>query len=122
MYKLMILFRRLGDTLRMEERWSREFVPLADKMPGLRRIALSRIKERAGGLVDLHMVHELYFDDLVALRHAMASPEGQAAGRALMAFASGKVDLYFAEHREDDWPLQPHATSQQNQPKTPKET
>ncbi len=105
MYKLMILFRRLGDTLKMEERWSQEFVPLADKMPGLRRIALSRIKERPDGLVDLHMVHELYFDDLDALRRAMASPEGQAAGHALMAFASGRVNLYFAEHREDDWPL-----------------
>jgi uncharacterized protein (TIGR02118 family) len=111
MHKLMILFRRRGDTLNMEERWSQEFVPLADRMPGLRRIALSRIKERLDGLVDLHMVHELYFDDLPALRRAMASPEGQAAGRALMAFASGRVDLYFAEHREDEWPLRTDSAS-----------
>jgi uncharacterized protein (TIGR02118 family) len=105
MHKLMLVFRRLGDTLKMEERWSQEFVPLAEKMPGLRRIAVSRIKERPDGLVDTHMIHELYFDDLPAARSAMVSAEGQAAGRALMSFASGRVSMYLAEHREDDWPL-----------------
>jgi len=105
MHKLMLIFRRLGDTLKMEERWSQEFVPLAEKMPGLRRIAVSRIKERPDGLVDTHMIHELFFDDLQAARTAMVSAEGQAAGRALMSFASGRVSLYLAEHREDEWPL-----------------
>ena len=115
MHKLMLIFRRLGDTIKMEERWSQAFVPLAEKMPGLRRIAVSRIKERADGLIDTHMVHELYFDDLEALHDAMLSAEGQAAGRALMSFASGRVSLYLAEHLEDDWPLQHRAGDGQSQ-------
>jgi uncharacterized protein (TIGR02118 family) len=113
MHKLMLIFRRQGDTIKLEERWSHEFVPLADQMPGLRRIAVSRIKERPDGLIDLHMVHELFFDDLEGLRSAMASPEGQAAGRALMSFASERVSLYFAEHLEDDWPLQHQSVERQ---------
>lgn len=113
MYKLMLIFRRLGDTIRLEERWSQEFVPLAEKMPGLRRIAVSRIVERPNGLIDTQMVHELFFDDLEALRNAMVSDEGQAAGRALMSFASGRVNMYLAEHREDEWPLKYHAEGKQ---------
>jgi uncharacterized protein (TIGR02118 family) len=105
MHKLMLVFKRLGDTLALEERWSQEFVPLAEKMPGLRRIAIARIVERPDGLVDTHMVHELYFDDLESLRRAMVSDEGQAAGQALMSFASGRVTMYLAEHLEDEWPL-----------------
>lgn len=115
MHKLMVIFRRLGDTLNMEERWSQEFVPLAEKMPGLRRIAVSRIIERPDGLVDTHMIHELYFDDLQAARAAMVSAEGQAAGRALMSFAAGRVSLYLADHREDEWPLKQRPASKPSQ-------
>jgi hypothetical protein len=35
----------------------------------------------------------------------MMSPEGQAAGHALMAFAAGVVNIVFAEHLEEDRPL-----------------
>jgi hypothetical protein len=47
------------------------------------------------------MVHEFYFDDLHALQRALASPEGQIAGKALMSFAAEQVTLCFAEHMEE---------------------
>ena len=85
----------------METRWSQDFVGLAEKMPGLRRVSVSRILGGPGGEVDLHLVHEFYFDNLTAVQEAMASPEGQAAGKALMEFASESVTLLFAEHLEE---------------------
>jgi uncharacterized protein (TIGR02118 family) len=100
-HKLMILFKTTSDPLGLETRWSQEFVPRAEKMPGLRRVSVSRILGTPGGEANLHLVHEFYFDDLAALEGAMASPEGQAAGRALMAFAGDSVTLLFAEHLEE---------------------
>jgi len=61
-----------------------------------------RVREAGGGNAgDLHMVHEFYFDDLQALQRALASPEGQLAGKALMSFAAEHVTLCFAEHMEE---------------------
>ncbi len=102
MYKLMILFRRPSDLEAFEQAWSHEFVPRAEKMPGIRRVAVSRVQGAPAGEADLHLVHELYFDDAEALQQAMVSPEGQEAGRALMAFAAEYASLYFAEHQEED--------------------
>jgi uncharacterized protein (TIGR02118 family) len=102
MHKLIVVIRRPSDPATFEDRWSQEFVPRAERMPGLRRVTLSRV---VGGLpeaMDIHLIHEFYFDHLAALQSAMASPEGQAAGRALMAFAAREASLSFAEHMEMD--------------------
>jgi len=101
MHKLMILFKRSADSLDMETRWSNEFVKRAEAMPGLRRVSVSRVTGGLSGEVDLHMVHEFYFDDLQALQQGLASPEGQIAGKALMSFASEHVTLCFAESMEE---------------------
>ena len=107
MHKLIVLIRRPGDPAAFEDRWSREFVPRAERMPGLRRVTLSRIHGNLPGAIDLHLVHEFYFDGLEALQSAMASPQGQEAGRALMAFGSAEASLFFAEHLEMDLPEVP---------------
>ena len=102
MHKLMVLIRRPADPATFDERWSREFVPLAERMPGLRRVTLSRMAGSLSGALDLHLVHEFYFDDLVSVQSAIASAEGQQAGQALMAFAGSEASLGFAEHMEMD--------------------
>jgi len=101
MHKLMILFKRSADSLDVEIRWSNEFVKQAEAMPGLRRVSVSRVVGGPSGEVDLQMVHEFYFDDLQALQQALASPEGQIAGKALMSFAAEHVTICFAEHMEE---------------------
>ena len=101
MHKLMILFKRSAGILDMEARWSNEFVQKAEAMPGLRRVSVSRVAGGPSGGVDLHLVHEFFFDDFQALQHALSSPEGQVAGRALMSFAADTVTICFAEHLEE---------------------
>jgi uncharacterized protein (TIGR02118 family) len=100
----MIYFRRPTDPTTLERRWSEEFVPLAEKMPGIRRVTVSRVVGAPGEGCDLHLVHEFFFRDKEALTRAMLSPEGQAAGRALMSFAGEHATLCFAEHLEEDRP------------------
>jgi uncharacterized protein (TIGR02118 family) len=102
MHKLMLLFRPPSDIERFEQEWSQSFVPAAERMPGIRRVTVSRAMESLGGPLDLYLVHEFFFENLFAARKAMASPAGEAAGRALMGFASGAVTLCFAEHLEED--------------------
>lgn len=104
MHKLMVVFRSSGDSLRLETQWSTDFVARAERMPGLRRVSVSRVVGGPGGLVDIHLVHELYFDDLQALQQALASEQGQEAGRALTSFAGSDVSIFFAQHLEEDRP------------------
>lgn len=101
MHKLMVLMKASDDILALETQWSNEFVGRAESMPGLRRVSVSRIVGGPGGEIDLHLAHEFYFDDLVALTEALASPQGQEAGKALMMFAGEYVSIYFAEHLEE---------------------
>lgn len=105
MHKLMVVFRPPLDPTAFERRWSEEFVPLAEKMPGLRRVALARAYGGPTGPTDVYLVHEFFFDDAEALHQAMTSAQGQEAGRALMGFAARQVSLAFAEHLEEVRPI-----------------
>lgn len=104
MHKLMLLFRRPDDVDGFEQRWSHEFVPRAESMPGIRRVTVSRIYGGPAGPADLHLVHEIFFDDAEALQRALVSPEGVAAGQTLISIAGDFVSLCFAEHLEEDRP------------------
>ena len=105
MHKLILVFRPPADATTFERRWSEEFVPVAERMPGLRRVSVARAYGGPSGPSEVHRVYEFYFDDEQALRWAMTSPEGQQAGRALMGFAARQVSLTFAEHLEEERPI-----------------
>jgi uncharacterized protein (TIGR02118 family) len=98
----MLLFRRPDDVDSFEQRWSHEFVPRAEKMPGIRRVTVSRIYGSPAGRAELHLVHEIFFDDAEALQRALVSPEGVEAGQTLINIAGSFVSLSFAEHLEED--------------------
>ncbi len=101
MYKLIALFTEPAEPGEFETRWSHDFVPLAEKLPGLRRAVVSRIEGGPAGPTAYYLAHELYFDDKDSLLAAMSSPEGTAAARCLMSFAPRNVTLLFAEHLEE---------------------
>src|SRR3989304_4573273 len=82
MPKLMLRFRRPTSIEGFETAWSAEFVPSAEQMPGIRRVAVSRAVESLAGPADLYLVHEFFFDSLASARQAMASAAGPAPGRA----------------------------------------
>src|SRR3970282_1706087 len=92
MHKLVVVLRGAAESEWMERRWSEDFVPLAERMPGLRRVLVGRARGAPGGPAKVRLLHELLFDDLASLQAAMAFPEGQAAGLALMRFAGERAE------------------------------
>jgi len=99
-YKLVILFNQPLPS-DFEQHWSEQFVPLAEKLPGLRRIVVSHTHGGPAGPVEVYLLHELHFDSLEALKAAMLTPEGINAGQALVKLVGKQATLLFAEHMED---------------------
>src|SRR3972149_6526136 len=101
MHKLVVVLRGAAQSEWLGRHWSDDFVPLGEKMPGLRR---GFVGGGPGGPpsapADVLLLHEFVFDDLASLQAAMTSAEGQAAGQALMRFAGKRAELFFAEHHE----------------------
>ncbi len=52
------------------------------------------------GDVQVALIHELYFDTQEALKQAMESPQGQAAGQMLQRLTAGRMTLLIAHHLE----------------------
>jgi uncharacterized protein (TIGR02118 family) len=101
-YKLVIVFKQQPNPAEFDRRWAEEFVPIAERLPGLQRVVVSRtLGGPAGARVDIHLIHELHFSSQAALTAAMNSPEGVAAGQCLVRLAGRLVTLAFAEHMED---------------------
>ena len=101
MYKLVALFTRPADSEAFDAGFN-IFLPLADALPGLRKVVVSHAHGGPEGGTSYHLMHELLFDDLAAVREAMASEAGLAAARQLWAFAAENVTLFFADHLEEE--------------------
>jgi len=100
MHKLVILIEPLPDWPRFESEWP-SFLRQVESLPGLKREATSRVEQFLYGSAQCRWVHELFFDTLAEAESALASPQGQAAGRRLQQITGGHVTLFLAEHKED---------------------
>jgi hypothetical protein len=101
LHKLVIWIEPLADWERFEAEWP-EFLRLAEALPGLRREATSRVEQFLYGNAHCRWVHELFFDSLAEAESALASAQGQVAGRRLQQMTGGRMTLFLAEHKEDD--------------------
>jgi uncharacterized protein (TIGR02118 family) len=78
-------------------------VPLAKKLPGLRKYEISDGPiETPAGASDVYRIGTLHFDDLAAIRAAFASPQGRAAAadRRLFAPDDSGVKMFLFDNRE----------------------
>ncbi len=97
MVKLIALYTRPENAEAFDRHYREVHTPLVRKMPGLRRLEVSRISGSPMGEPRYYLMAEMYFDDADALAAALDSDEGRAAGRDLMGFAAGCVHLMTAE-------------------------
>ncbi len=97
MVKLVALYRKPADPDAFDQHYRQTHMALVQRMPGLRRVEVSKITGAVGGEAPYYLIAEMYFDDQDALRAALRSPEGRATGADLQEFAAGMVTMVYAQ-------------------------
>jgi uncharacterized protein (TIGR02118 family) len=99
--KLIAMYKTPKDTGAFDRYYHATHIPLAKKIPGLRKYDISSgAVSTPAGPSGFHLIATLYFDSVAAIQAALASPEGQAAGGDLANFADGGVDLLIFDTKD----------------------
>jgi uncharacterized protein (TIGR02118 family) len=91
MVRFLVLYDQPEDPETFDRHYREVHIPLARKLPGLRRYTISRnARSVRGG--EYYLVAELDWDDMEALQRDFQSPEGQATAADVQELApEGKV-------------------------------
>ena len=79
--KLIVLYSNIKDPEKFDEYYKNTHIPLAKKIPGVREIAVSKVKGVAIGKANYYQVVEVYFDDIESLKKASESKEAKEAAK-----------------------------------------
>lgn len=93
--KLVAIYKQPSDTAAFDDKYFNTHVPLVRKVPGLKKILITRFTRTIAG-DGFYLMAEMFFDDEAALKTAMKSPEMAAAGENLNAFAAGLATMMYA--------------------------
>jgi len=98
---LVVLYKTPKDPAAFDKYYFGTHIPLAKKIPGLRKYTVTRgpIATPAGPS-SLHLIATLSFDNMAAIAAAFASAEGKVTAADVPNFASGGVEMHFAETAE----------------------
>ncbi|TGS16176.1 EthD family reductase [Mesorhizobium sp. M2E.F.Ca.ET.209.01.1.1] len=100
---MVVIYKQPADAQAFDKHYFETHIPLAKKIPGLRKYEVSRgpITVLAGPS-DVYLIGILHFDDLDAMKEGFASPEGKAAGadRRLYAPDESGVQMLIFDSRE----------------------
>jgi uncharacterized protein (TIGR02118 family) len=101
MAELVVLYKTPKDPAAFDKYYFETHVPLAKKLPGLRKFQVSQgTIATPGGHSGLHLIATLTFDSLAAIQAAFASAEGKATAADVPKFATGGVEMNFFETRQ----------------------
>ena len=98
---LLVLYHHPTDPTAFERYYHGTHIPLAKKMPGIRKYTVNKGPVAgAGGESPYFLVAELAFDSMAALGAAFESAEGKAAAGDVPNFATGGVTMVTYETTE----------------------
>lgn len=101
MARVIVMYRTPKDADAFNKHYSEKHIPLARKIPGLRKYEISQGPVvTPAGPSGFHLIATLYFDDLAAIQKAFASAEGKAAGADVQTFATGGADMLMFDNIE----------------------
>lgn len=101
MAKLVALYKKPSDAAAFNAYYFSTHVPIAKKIPGLRRYEVSAGPVATPqGDSTYHLASILSFDSLAAIQQTLNSPEGQAAAGDLANFAQAGVELLVFESKD----------------------
>lgn len=103
MARMVVIYRTPKDVEAFDRHYFNTHIPLAKAIPGVRKyeVSVGPIAVPVGA-PDVHLIGTLHFDDFAAIRKAVASPEGRAAGadRQLYAPDDTGVQMFLFDHRD----------------------
>ncbi len=103
MAKMVVIYRKPVDVKAFEKHYFETHIPLAKKIPGLRKYEISNGRITAiAGPDDVHLIGTVYFDDIDAMKEVFASPEGQAAAEDRQHYAPDEsgVQMFVFDTKE----------------------
>jgi uncharacterized protein (TIGR02118 family) len=103
MARMVVIYRTPKDVEAFDRHYFQTHIPLAKKLPGLRKYEISRGPVTVmAGPPDVYLVGTVHFDDLDAMKKAFASAEGRAtaADRQIYAPDDTGVQMFLFDDRE----------------------
>jgi uncharacterized protein (TIGR02118 family) len=101
MARIVVMYKTPKDAAAFDKYYFEKHVPIAKKIPGLRKYEVSKGPVATpGGPSSFHLIATLHLDDLAAVQAVFASPEGQAAAADVQTFATGGADILFFDSGE----------------------
>jgi uncharacterized protein (TIGR02118 family) len=97
MVKLVALYRTPSDVEPFDKHYFDIHIPLVKKVPGLRKVEVTKITGAPIGESKFHLMAEMYFDSVESMNAGNASPEGKAVARDIMSFAADVLTLFYGE-------------------------
>jgi uncharacterized protein (TIGR02118 family) len=98
MVKLVVLYGTPTDPEAFDSYYLGTHVPLADRLPGLRRNEVARgVPGADGSPPPYYLQAELYFDSAEDMAAALASRAGMVTSADVANFATGSVTMFTAE-------------------------
>ena len=97
MVRFLVLYNSPPEAEAFDRHYREVHIPLAKKLPGLRRYTVSRNPAPVRGGEPYYLVAELDWDDMAALQRAFQSPEGRATAQDVSNLASGAVQSMIYE-------------------------
>jgi uncharacterized protein (TIGR02118 family) len=106
MFKFVTLYRKVDDEAQLEEFFSATHLPLAEKLPGLRKSEVSRVTGKPGGQSRFHLMYELYFDSADDFYYRVIPSEpGIQLMSALRPWSEARlIDWFFTDSFEEAAP------------------
>jgi uncharacterized protein (TIGR02118 family) len=101
MAHVVVMYKTPKDAAAFDKHYFETHIPIAKKMPGLRKFEVSRGPVATpAGPSGFHLIATLYFDNMAEIQAAFASAEGKAAAADVQKFATGGADMILFDTRE----------------------
>jgi uncharacterized protein (TIGR02118 family) len=101
MAHVVVMYKTPKDTAAFDKYYFETHVPIAKKIPGLRKYEVSKGPVATpAGPSGFHLIATLHFDNMAAVQAGFGSPEGKAAGADVPKFATGGADMLLFDNRE----------------------
>jgi len=101
MAHLVVMYKTPKDAAAFDKHYSETHIPLAKKIPGLRKYEISQGPVATpAGPSGFHLIATLYFDSIGAIQKGFGSAEGKAAAADVQKFATGGVEMFLFDNRE----------------------